>query len=351
MKKHCILILVSYEYESLQLTFKGLDHTADPSVPIIIVLNGASFSYKGSKVEQHCRAWASLAENRYVIRPMACGKAPIYAIQEVLRLSPILKDIDYVLKIDDDVIPLKKGWDVDLANCYFEYEKLHGKIGFVTGLINNNCWGFKELLSIYEKWDEYARFMNHPSTAGVFKDRIVKIGEVDTGQNGTIHAFPTLAAWLHKWTSFDIDSFVEKTRNGKIKEVELDVHYSIGCMYSHKSLWTDLEVTKATDFDELIIHRYCLANKLRKFAVMSQPMLHLYYNNQRLINAYLLPQFIKHLSAYFKDESIKDLEFATVQDQAYELEDQLKMLKDLDRRFGFLETNINRVKKVFKPFS
>ncbi len=351
MKKHCILILVSYEYESLQLTFKGLEHTVDSSVPIIIVLNGARFSYRGSKVEQQCRAWASLAENRYVIRPMASGKEPAYAIQEAINLSPILKDIDYILKIDDDVIPLKKGWDVDLANCYFEYEKLQGKIGFVTGLINNNCWGFKELLSIYDKWEEYKRFMNHPSVAGGIRERQVKIGEVDPGRNGTIHSYPVLAAWLHEWTSFDIDSFVEKTKNEKVKEVDLDIHYSIGCMYSHKSLWTDLKITDSKNFDELLIHEYCQTNKLRKFAVMSQPMLHLYYNNQRLINAYLLPQFITHLSAYFKDESIKDIKLATIQDQSFELEDQLKTLKDLDKRFGYLEKHINRVKKIFKPFS
>ncbi len=351
MKKHCILILVSYEYESLQLTFKGLEHTVDPNVPIIIVLNGARFSYKGSKVEQECRAWAALAANRYVIRPMASGKEPIYAIQEVVASSHLLKDIDYVLKIDDDVIPLKKNWDVDLANCFFEYEKKHGKIGFVTGLINNNCWGFKELLSIYNKWEEYKQFMNHPSVAGVFQERIIKIGEVDPGRNGTIHTYPALASWLHEWTSFDINTFVEKTKNEKVKEVELDVHYSIGCTYSHKSLWTDLKATRSKNFDELLIHEYCLANNLKKFAVMSQPMLHLYYNNQRLINAYLLPQFITHLSTYFKDESIKDVKLATIQDQSFELEDQLKTLKDLDKRFGFIENNINRVKKIFKPFS
>ncbi len=44
-----ILILVSYEYEALQLTFKALDHTVDPSVPIIIILNGAPSSYKRLK--------------------------------------------------------------------------------------------------------------------------------------------------------------------------------------------------------------------------------------------------------------------------------------------------------------
>ncbi|HRE51956.1 MAG TPA: hypothetical protein PK339_11070 [Flavitalea sp.] len=351
MRKHCILILVSYEYESLQLTFKGLDHTVDPSVPIIIVLNGARFSYKGAKVEQHCRAWASQAENRYVIRPMASGREPMYAIQEVISRSPILKDIDYVLKIDDDVIPLKKGWDIDLANCYFEQEKLHGKIGFTTGLINNNCWGFKELLSIYDKWDEYTRFMNHPSVAGAAQDKVVNIGEVDAGRNGTIHSYPALAAWLHGWTSFDIDSFVEKTGNGGIKEVDLDIHYSIGCMYSHKDLWEEVKVTKASNFDELLIHEYCQANKLRKFAVMSQPMLHLYYFNQRLINAYLLPEFIKHLSVFFKDESILDVKLATAEDRAYEVEDQLKTLKDLDKRLGYIESKIERLKKFFRPFA
>ncbi len=92
----------------------------------------------------------------------------------------------------------------------------------------------------------------------MLSERTVEIGEVDTGRNGTVLTYPLhCLPWLHEWTSFDIDAFVSKTQDLKVKEVDLDIHYSIGCMYSHRSLWTNLQVTKESNFDELLIHQYC----------------------------------------------------------------------------------------------
>lgn len=58
----------------------------------------------------------------------------------------------------------------------------------------------------------------------------------------------------------------------------------------------------ASKLDERIIHYYCLENNKQKWAVMSQPFLHLFYNNHRIINSDLITPICKSLSDYFKDD-------------------------------------------------
>lgn len=346
MNKHCLVILASYEYETLQLTLKALDHTiVEQNLPVVIILNGA-INYNASKVERIAREWAGSNTNRYVVRPLSAGKEPYFALQEVIKDFPIIQQCDYILKIDDDLIPLKKGWVSDLAKLYNDMENQHGNIGFVTGLINNNSWGFKELVSLYDKWEEYKKFMNFSSLAGGKKERAVNAGEIDTGVNGTVWQYPALAAWLHTWTSFDIPTLIDKTKDLTFKEIDLDLHYSIGCTYSKKDIWLNI-VNKKTSFDELLIHEYCRDNKLRKFALLHQPLLHLYYHVQRISNAYLVPDFIKSFSAFFHDSSFEAISQITVEDRIVDMDERTQGMKKLDYRiekiFTFLQSAKNLV--------
>lgn len=348
MNKHCLIILASYEYETLQMTFKALDHTIiEKDLPIVIILNGEN-TYNGTKVERISREWASAGVDRYVVKPQAAGTEPLFAVQEVINDFPVAKNSKYILKIDDDLIPLKKGWVTELAELHEKMEAQHGKIGFVTGLINNNTWGFNELLTIYNKRAEYERFMNHPSRAGVNKEFLVPAGKVNLGLAGTVWQYPSLAAWLHEWTSFDLPTFVEKTKGLGIKEVDLDTHYSIGCIYSARELWEEIKPHNS-NFDELLIHRYCLKHGLRKFALMSQPFVHLYYFTQRLANSYLIPGFMDSFASYFNDPSFKEIKNITLEDRLIDLDERMRTLKVLERKFGKIE-GVLRKFRGFLPF-
>jgi len=252
MEKQAIVVLASYDFESLQLTLLALEHTVEEEVPIVVILNGAN-SIAASKVEIVARRWAATKPAlRSVIRPLSYGQKPLFALQEVIRNLPLLHDVDRICKIDDDVIPLKRGWLTRLAQCYEEKVKMNNQnLGFITGLLNNNCWGFGELVELAGKNEEYRQIMNYPSVAGCNRERIVQPGEIDQGMCGTVWQYPYLARWIHSWTSVTPENFIALTANQPDKEISLDIHYSIGCIYSPKDLWLKLNPAENT-FDELL---------------------------------------------------------------------------------------------------
>lgn len=108
-----------------------------------------------------------------------------------------------------------------------------------------------------------------------------------------------------------------------MKEIPLEVYYSIGCIYSSRELWLNLPTT-VYQFDELLIHHQCLRNGQRKWAVMSEPFLHLFYHNQRIANRALLLPIAERLADFFDDEKMKMIAKGT-------LEDRLILLEELSK--------------------
>ncbi len=71
-----LLILASYDYESLQTTLNSLDHTLLNKERVIIILNGNT-SLPSRIVEYVARKWsAKKPETRFVIRPLASPVEP-----------------------------------------------------------------------------------------------------------------------------------------------------------------------------------------------------------------------------------------------------------------------------------
>lgn len=57
----------------------------------------------------------------------------------------------------------------------------------------------------------------------------------------------------------------------------------------------------------MIIHRKCLKNKWQKWAVMDEPLIHLFYNNHKIINLDILEPISHALANYFNDDGfVKD---------------------------------------------
>lgn len=302
-----VLVLASDAYESLQITLRSLDHTLINKEKVVIILNGTN-SLNSRITEYIAQKWCMQnAASRFAVRPLCAPAKPFFAIKEVIANSEHFKDAEYICKIDDDIIPLKKNWVQTLANYYISLSR-KTDVGFVTGLINNNCWGFKELVSIYNKKSDYEKIHSHKTIAGWQGVRTVKPGEIDDGDFGTIWHYPYIARWMHEWTSFQIHDFLQATAGLPVKEVPLETYYSIGCILCKKQFWLDLnEVDYSSEIDERIVHRKCLENKWQKWAVMNEPVIHLFYNNHKIINLDILEPISQALANHFNDEGfIKD---------------------------------------------
>lgn len=298
-KNRVLLLLAAYDYESLHLTLESLSHTLENDERVVVILNGKR-GIRSAVVEDVARAWSAGSPNRVIIKPLNYGLDAYTSISEVIQKLPIIQSAEFICKIDDDLIPLKKGWVDSLHQAYLDLEKKEGPIGFVTSLINNNPWGFKQLVYLYDKDEEYQQIMNFESLSGTGR---VPAGQIADGRLGTVWQYPYLAKWVHSWTMLDIPQFINKTANEGIKEVGLDLHYSIGCMFFRKELWTSLHLLESdSNFDELLIHEYCQKNRLRKFAVMNEPMGHLFFYVQRLPNRLMMPQIKESLAAYWQDD-------------------------------------------------
>jgi hypothetical protein len=323
-----LLILTSHDFESLQLTLKAVEKTCARNEIIVIILNGTN-SLSSSLVERMSRAWAEESPiNRFVVRPLCSGSNAYFAIREILESYNPLFDIKYICKIDDDIIPLKVNWLDNLAANYREISK-KTSISFITGLINNNCWGFKQLIDVFDKKDEYSRMFNYKTHGGPSSSGIMEVGEIDTGNFGTIWKYPFISWWVHQWTSLQIPIFIEKTKGLLTKEISVNTNYSIGCIYFEKSFWLTLEPDKYGSYlDEKLIHHATLEQGKTKWAVMNEPFIHLFYFNQRLANRDILEPLKTSLKNHFGDPSFEYVRKASVEELLISLNEKFRSLHD-----------------------
>ncbi len=320
-----VVVLAAYDYEALNLTLNMLDITLDPNEKVVVILNGKR-CFNGEMVERVARDWAIINQkNRHVIRPLCSGGDALFAIKEVLSTSSILKDVTYICKIDDDLIPLNKGWLDSLANCYKEQTLAGQNPAFTTGLINNNAWGFKQLVELFNKQEEYSYLMPSKSKSGT---GIVHGGEIADGFCGTVWEYPYLAWWIHQWTSLSPEDFIEKTKGLSCKQIPADTHYSIGQMFFEKNFWLQLNTRKYfTTFDELLIHKHCQDQNLTKWAVMHEPAIHLFYYVQRVPNKDLIKLIAARLTHYFGQDSINKIQWQTEEEKIAALSEQVNSLE------------------------
>lgn len=333
-----LVVLAAFDYESLQLTLQSLDHTVDANEKIVVVLNGKR-NFASERTERLARIWASKNLNmRFVVRPLCAGSVPYFGLTEILRDYEPLKNVEFICKIDDDIIPLKKDWLPNLAEAYDKLVQKQ-KVGFVTSFLNNNCWGFPQALDLIGKRDEYELMYNHATLAGELLERKVPAKKIDAGLSGTILQYPYLAWWLHQWTSLNIPDFISKTKELSIQQIPDSTHYSIGCIYFKKDYWLSINPKKYNStFDELLLHLDCKKNGLTKWAVMNEPMIHLFYRTQRSANHDLIDKIIPALSQYFGDESFQHIERISPNHFDFLNEESIK---EMDVRLSYVHRKIS----------
>ena len=321
-----LIILASYDFESLQLTLRSLTHTVDKNEKIVVILNGIG-TLGSAMVERIARSWAlEDPASRFVVRPICSGAKAFFAIKEILTDYAPLKDVTFICKIDDDVIPLKKGWLNELHEAYAALSA-GGRVGFTTGLINNNCFGFNELLDIFNKREDFRSMFNYKLRGGAINDYAP--GVVNNGSYGTIWQEPYLGWWVHQWTSLKIDDFISKTSNLQKLQIPRNTGYSIGCIFFEKQFWLNLDHEKFNSvFDEEIIHYTCQIEERTRWVIMDQPMIHLFYFNQRLANRDIIDDIIQSLSRYFKDETFQSVSRIGLEELTLNLKEDFKALHD-----------------------
>ena len=303
-----VLVLVAYDVEVLQITLRALTHTLDARENVVIVLNGKS-DFASEYVERIARTWILGNQNRHVVKALRQGENPFVVISEILTSHKLFQNIEFICKIDDDIIPLKKGWLDELEKTYVDQKLNEENPFFVTGLINNNSWGFKKIVDLFDKQDEYAEINNYFSKSGM---GLVQPGEIANGYLGTIWQYPYISYWLHQWTSLNIPEFIERTKNQGLILIDNECHYSIGCIFFSKDDWGRLEsLSENTTFDELLIHKYCIKYNKTKWAILSEPMIHVFYHNQRIPNRNILIQIEKSLRDYFNDPNFEIQKYTT----------------------------------------
>lgn len=282
-----ILLLTCNDYEAMEVVVDRLLCTTPPQVPIYILSN--CHGLPGAEVCENMARMTGMAQYGRVHWIAPRGRKPAYRG----ILDAIEKDIPetYIVKFDDDAFPVTDGWLEALAETYGRQDP--DRIAYVTGLVNNNPYGFSRLVQLPELAETYGAMMDHRHAAGAqipgYDDvRIFEPGDVHPGSHGTVWQFPQLARWIHEETTLQPDRFVQMVAG--LGEVQFDpsVRYSINVMYFHRDLWAAIDTGGADD--EEMLNIYCETHDRQIVVRENVPFVHLYFGPQKRYLRDLLPK-------------------------------------------------------------
>ena len=214
----------------------------------------------------------------------------------------------------------------DLCKCYEESEALYGdNLGYVTGLVNNNPWGFNQILDIFEKrqefFDKYAR--EHWAGGQSYgSHRIYDKNEIHTGCCGTVWGNAYISRWVHEFTTMNPTEYINRTKNLRYAEVDNNKRYSINCMLFKKELWKNVDAGSHDDEHQFFL--YCKNNNKKIIANLAIPLVHLMFFIQREENRTIIPD-IKNVY----NEFLNCIYPISICDKKlYEIENRLRFIED-----------------------
>lgn len=301
-----VLVLTCNDYEALELTLDRLLRTTPKEVPIYLLSNCFGLHNAGV-CEQMCSI-ASRAQYGRVrwINPQKCQPAYngiLEAINEHIKET-------YIVKLDDDVFPVAPGWLEALAETF--EDNASEDLAYVTGLVNNNPFGFARMIEMPEFAETYKAALPGPHVAGVdvpgYQEfRINESGVADPGGWGTVWQFPQLARWIHKETTMQPERYVDLVAGLPVVEMNTSMRYSINVMYFHRDLWEACG-NGGTD-DEGMLHVWCAENDKKIIVRQDTPFVHLYFGPQKRWLKDLMPQIratYRPLNAVAGEEFVED---------------------------------------------
>lgn len=330
-KKICGLILSYADYESLELTLavhaKLIEENEELRNFKLFILQNGRGSYDCEQTYQVALRYQNLYPRQIKVIDYITPGIPYWSIKELLN-SEEFSEYEYIIKLDDDVFPLTGDWATKLAKSYFEAKDKFGeRVAYSTGLVNNNPYGFKKILEIYGKLEEFQEKYARDHVVGIRSGdtysplRILPKGEISIGGGGTIWRYPYLARWIHSFTTMQPNVYIEQTRKLGVDEINVSERYSINCIFFKKELWN--EIGDGGNDDELMVQKYCLKNNKIAVANLSIPMCHLFFYTQRKENKDLLPKFRE----VYEGWCALNYPISVIQNKEDAIEDRLRYLE------------------------
>jgi hypothetical protein len=270
-------MLTCCEYEVTELALACHLAYGRADVPFFILQNCRG-NYDAERTLEVARRYGRLfPQTIRVIERLPPGAA--YHSINALLCSEEMRGFDLICKVDDDAFPIASGWLDALIDCWTRSNEEWGeRLAYVTPLINNNCWGFPEVLRLMGLTDEY--FSNQARHHLIGKPpRIAGPEVIDTGANGTIWGSPHVARWLHERTTLRPDAFISATRQQGPAYVPAEQRYSIGCILFRREVWSRID--DGGRDDEHMWHMYCASRNMRIICQRSVPFVHMAYFCQR----------------------------------------------------------------------
>lgn len=281
-----VLLLTCNDYEAMEIVVDRILRTTPRQVPIYILSNCHGLS--GADVCEDMARMTSLARFDRVRWLHPRQRQPAYRS----ILAAIENDIaeTHIVKFDDDAFPINEGWLEALAETYARQDP--DRIAYVTGMVNNNPYGFSRLVQLPELAERYRQMMDGLHAAGaqipLYDDlRIYGHGEAHPGSHGTVWQFPQLARWIHEETTLQPARYTSLISGLGEAQFDPSLRYSINVMYFHRDLWA--EADNGGSDDEEMLHLYCCHNDKQIVVCENIPFVHLYFGPQKRYLKDLLP--------------------------------------------------------------
>jgi len=325
--KIAILMLACRDYEAMEVSLACHMEFGDPDVNLYILQNCYG-DYDAERTLQVAKRYEKLYPNRIIVLDKMGEASPYKNIQKVLRSEDFLA-YDHIIKVDDDAFPIRKGWVDDLISCWNKGEADHGdNLGYVTPLINNNCWGFKQVIETLGLADEYYSKVARDHIVGSGDSmnpfRLMRADEIYTGANGTIWTSPHIARWVHEKTTLQPQFFAESTKDLGSVYVDSSERYSIGAILFRRTFWDDIEdASIQSNDDEHLTHMYC--KKFNKIIIcqLSIPFVHIAYFSQRSENRDIVPR----ARQIYQDFTGVNYPIGLIEDRLLEIEARLRWIE------------------------
>lgn len=312
-------MLACRDYDSTEIALAAHTKFLPPGVDFFYLQNCRG-SYDAERTLAAGKRYQKLFPERFhVVEDIPPG--PPY--QSLKTLIERLSGYDLICKTDDDAFPLTHGWLDSLISTYIQAKQEHGgKLAYATPLVNNNTWGFPEVLKALKLEQDYFDKVSRLHIAGFGSNRqIYPKDEIVRGQDGTIWGNPHIARWLHENSSFAPDRYIAATKALSNTLIPESDRFSINCILFEPKFWSEVD-SGGTD-DEGMIHKFCAKNSRKIVCNRSIPFVHLSYFSQREE----LRDLIWEAKRFYSDWLELPFPIGMYTDRSFELDARLRWLE------------------------
>lgn len=355
IKNRTAIVQLAYsDYESLEISLANFSKYFDDTTKFFVLQNGRG-TYDTERTYRVAKRYEKLFPNNIEVVDDIPPQKPYRALMELFN-SKRMDNFDYICKVDDDVFPLDPQWFDRLCSSYEREFSLHGEnLAYVTGLVNNNPYGFKQIIDrdsglAEEYYDKIARthIAGYPEASTYYvKQHIVDKNTIDDDVCGTIWQLPYISRWLHQKTTLQPEEYVSMCKKWPTEKI-YNKRYSINVMLFEKNYWNKIrnDSTKLRDDDEFLSELYC--KKMGKYvaADLSNPFVHLFFYSQREENRDL----INPIRSVYEERLGLPFPISIQANREIELENRLRYVEDslIGVRAHLFGEKKGRLKKAIK---